>query len=362
MKILLICNTSDSVINFRRALIEKLQAEGNAVSVIAFDEHRRNTIEALGVTFFCVRDKNRELNPFKLFSLKKRYLSLIRRVRPDVVFTFMLKPNIFGVRAAKKARVPKIFSMVEGAGDVFINNGLKWKLIRFAVCKMYRKSFRYAQKVFFLNWDDKTEFLSRKLVKEEQCEVIPGIGVDLEHFAFKPIVNHNVFLMVARMLKTKGVMEYCAAARLVKQSHPEAVFNYLGGEGTIKVANIQEYIDDGSINYLGTTSDVRPCLEECAVFVLPSYREGLPMSVMEAEATGRAVITADSVGCRDSIENGGNGYLVDCSDPQALSVKMIWFLENPEEIVRMGENSRNLAETKFNRKAINAKIYEEITA
>ncbi len=362
MKILLICNTSDSVINFRRPLIEKFQAEGNTVSVIAFDEQRRDKIEALGVAFYCVRDRNRALNPLKLFSLKKHYLSLIRKIGPSIVFTFMLKPNIFGVRAAKKAGVPKIFSMVEGAGDVFVNNGLKWKLIRVAVCKMYRKSFRYAKKVFFLNGDDKAEFLSRKLVKEEQCEVVPGIGVDLERFAFKPIINHHVFLMVARMLKTKGVMEYCAAARLVRQSHPEAVFNYLGAEGTIRVADIQEYIDDGSICYLGTAEDVRPHLENCVLLLLSSYREGMPMSIMEAEATGRGIVASNSIGCKDTVVEGYNGFLIERGDYRAMAEKCIYILEHPQEADLMGKNSRKFAEEKFDQKEINSKIYEEVTA
>lgn len=356
MKILLICNTSGSIINFRKKLIEKLQEKSHTVCAVAFDEEFKEDIENRGVEFYSVNDKNRTVNPLKILTLKKRYLSIIKKVQPDIVFTFMLKPNIFGVRAAKKAGVKKIFSMVEGTGDVFINNGLKWKLIRFVVCKMYKKSFKSSQKVFFLNNDDRAEFLSRKLVKPEQCEIIPGIGVDFEHFAYKPIKNNNTFLMVARMLKTKGVIEYCKAARIVKQSHPEAVFNYLGGEGNIKVADIQEYIDDGSLNYLGTTKDVRPYLEECSVYVLPSYREGMPISIIEAEATGRAVIASNTNGCRDTVIEGDNGFLIACRDYNALADKIIWFLENPDEAKRMGQNSRNFAEEHFDQKKINEEI------
>jgi len=192
---------------------------------------------------------------------------------------------------------------VEGAGDVFIYNTIKWRFIRFMVCKLYKNSFKRVKKVFFLNNEDKTEFLSRKILKKEQCEIVHGIGVNLEYFAYKPIKTDRTFLMVARMLKTKGVYEYCKCARTVKQKYPDAVFNYLGAEGTVKLSDIQEYIDDGSINYLGTTKDVRPYLEECTAFVLPSYREGMSMSIMEAAATGRAVLATDTVGCRDSIIN-----------------------------------------------------------
>ncbi|MDE7337463.1 MAG: glycosyltransferase family 4 protein, partial [Clostridia bacterium] len=273
------------------------------------------------------------------------------------VFTFMMKPNIFGVAAAKQAKVEKIYSMFEGAGDVFIKNGLKWKAIRTLVCSMYRKSFRHSQKVFFLNEDDKKEFLDRRLVKSEQCEIIRGIGVDLEKFEQRPIQNANTFLMIARMLTTKGVLEYCKAARKVKQNYPNAVFNYIGGEGTLKISDINEYIDDGSINYLGTTKDVRPFIAESSVFVLPSYREGMPVSVMEAEATGRAVIVADNPGCRESIKDGYNGFLVNGDNlVDGLTEKIIWFLENTDQVAAMGNNSRQFAEENFDYKKINEKI------
>lgn len=361
MKILLICNTSGSILTFRRTLIAKLQNEGHSVVVISFDGKNEDVIKEMGVEFYKVDDSNRSMNPSKVLTLKKKYFKAIRQIQPDIVFTFMLKPNIFGVRAAKKARVKKIFSMVEGAGDVFINNGLKWKLVRMVVCKMYRKSFKYARKVFFLNNDDKDEFISRKLVKEEQCVVIPGIGVDLEHFAYKPVKNYRTFLMIARMLKTKGVIEYCEAARIVKQKYPDAVFNYLGAEGNLKVSDIQEYIDDGSVNYLGTTLDIRPYIEDCSGIVLPSYREGMPMSIMEAEAVGRAVVATDVPGCRHSVENGKNGLLVKKGDVQTLVGALIRLLGNPEQIDAMGRSSRILAEHKFDHRKINDEIVRECT-
>lgn len=358
MKILLICSTSNQIVTFRKNLIEKLQSENCDVYTIAFDDKNKELISERGVIHFSISGSNRSINPFNILSLKKNYYKIIKNVNPDIVFTFMLKPNIFGVRAAKKAGIQKIFSMVEGAGDVFINKGLKWKIIRAVVCKMYRKSFRHVNKVFFLNNDDKAEFIERKLVKAEQCEVIPGIGVDTEYFAYKPIKNYCTFLMIARMLKTKGVMEYCKAARIVKQKYPDAVFNYLGAEGNIRVADIQEYIDDGSINYFGTTKDVRPYIADSTIFVLSSYyREGLPMSIMEAESVGRGVITTDNVGCRDTVENGYNGFLVKSRDYEEMAEKVIWCIEHPQEAEQFGLNSRKLAEEKFEQKNVNEKLW-----
>lgn len=360
-KFLLICGNSQTVITFRLGLIKALQKKGYAVSVVALDNDYKDEIAAQNIDFYSICVQNRSLNPFGMQKLKKNYRALIERLKPDVVFTFMLKPNIFGVRAAKKCQIKQIFSMVEGAGDVFANNGIKWKIIRSVVCKMYRRSFRHVKKIFFLNTDDKKEFVLRKIVKEEQCIVISGIGVDTERFTYRPIKNYNTFLMIARMLKTKGVLEYCKAARIVKEKYPDAVFNYLGAEGNIKVEDIQEYIDDGTLKYLGTTKDVRPYLEECAVFVLPSsYREGLPMSIMEAEAVGRMVITYNVIGCREAIEDKYNGFLVEAGNYEALSQKFIWCLEHGEEVALFGKNSRLLAEKRFAKDIINNKILDTI--
>lgn len=356
MKILLLCTTSGSVVTFRKSLIETLQKNNFEVSVVAFDGKNKELIRSRGVDFHVIEDENRSTNPLKILSLKRKYVKIIKEINPDIVFTFMMKPNIFGVSAAHKCGVKKIFSMVEGAGDVFINGGLKWRFIRSVVCRMYRKSFRYSKKIFFLNHDDKREFIACKIVTEEKSEIIPGIGVDIAHFSYKPVKNKNVVLMIARMLKTKGVMEYCQAARIVKQTYPDAVFNYLGGEGTLKVSDIKEYIDDGSVNYLGTTVDVRPYLEDCSVYVLPSYREGMPVSVMEAMSVGRAVVASDVPGCRETVIDGENGYLVPLGDAEAIADRIKRLFSEFEKTVEMGSKSRVLTEEKYDQDKINEKL------
>ncbi|MCM1367591.1 MAG: glycosyltransferase family 4 protein [Roseburia sp.] len=364
MKVLLICTTTNQIVNFRKGLIERLQEVGCEVGAVAFDDENteinRDEIARRGVKFFTVNDTGRGLNPFKAASLKRRYAKIIKEFAPDTVFTFMMKPNIFGVRAARACGVTNIFSMVEGAGDVFINNGLKWRLIRAVACRMYRRSFSKARKVFFLNADDMAEFTGRKLVNKDKCAISDGIGVDLSRFGQKPVENADRFLMIARMLKSKGVTEYCRAAREVRKSYPNAMFDYVGEEGTVKLSDIQEYIDDGSIVYHGVTRDVRPYLEACGVYVLPSYREGMPMSVMEAEATGRAVITTSAVGCRSAVEDGVNGFTVSVGDSGALAAAMMRFLEKPELVAAMGEASRALAERRFDKDIINKKLVDAV--
>lgn len=361
-KILLLCGASQTVLNFRVGLIKALIESGWQVSVSVLDSKFKEEIQTLAIeNLYCAEENNRSVNPFAALRLEKYYKKIIKESQPEAVMTFMLKPNTFGVAAAHKAGVKNIVSMVEGAGDVFINRGLKWAILRKLVCFLYKKFFRYCKRVVFLNRDDQTEFVGRRLVKEEQCALLPGIGVNLDRFAFKPLKNQRTFLMVARMLKTKGIYEYCECARIVKRKYPDAVFDYLGAESNVTLADIREYLDDGSVNYLGVAKDVRSYLENCTIFMLPSsYREGVPMSIMEAEAVGRAVITSDNIGCKETVKDGYNGFLVPKGDAEMMAEKAIWCIEHPKKAEEMGRNARAFAEEKFNQRKINEKIIGEI--
>ena len=360
MKILLITPTSWQVIGFRSKLIEQMQKNNHEVSVITFDSIHQDEIRVRGVGFYCTNDSNRSGNPLKVFSLKNRYYKIIKKINPDLVFTFMLKTNIFGVLATYKAGIKKIYSMVEGGGDVFINQSLKWRFIRYYIRYLYKKSLKHSRKVFFLNKDDQLEFISKKIIKEQQSEIVNGIGVDLHNFYFSPITHKNNFLMVARLLKNKGVFEYCECARIVKHAYPNAIFNYVGEEGDISVSDLAVYINSGAINYHGYSKDVRKFYLESSVFVLPSYREGLPVSVMEAEAMGRMIITTDTNGCRDTVIDGKNGFLVKVGDVESLVKKVLWCIENEHEVIKMGKNARHYAEQKYDHAKVNIQILEKI--
>lgn len=359
-KILLIDLLSKHILTFRKKLIEKLQRENYDITVIVFDDIYKKEIEAQGIKFYCLKDDNRGLNFFKILTLKHRYYKIIKDVKPDVVFTFMLKPNLFGVKAAKKAGVENIYAMVEGAGDTFIYNSIKWKVIRLVVCALFKRSFRFPKTVFFLNTDDKLEFVQRKLVTADKCEIINGIGVDTEKFNFTPVKNQRTFLMIARMLKTKGIFDYLEAAKIVKQKYPDAVFNYLGAEVTVKKSDIKGYIDKGIVNYLGVTKDVRPYIEDCTVTVLPSYREGLAVVNIEAGAMGRATITTATNGAKETVIDGKTGFLVPVKNPQSVAEKCIYIIEHPEEAVEMGIKAREFVKETFNADAIVEKIYSII--
>lgn len=363
MRVLLICPKSSVFLNFRKKLIEKLQGLGHTVCGLAFDNEQEEIIRSRNIEFYYFKDANRSLNPFKILTLKKRYARAIEKIKPDLIFTFMLKPNIYGILGAKKVGYDNIYAMVEGAGDTFNNKGLKWKIIHSVVCCGYKKSLKHAKKVFFLNSDDKKEFIEKGFVTEDQCEQIPGIGIDFEKFEKKPIKNEKTFLMVSRLIESKGVLQYCEAAKIVKQKYPEATFNLLGRQCSITDKMLKDYIDSGIISYLGETKDVRPYYEACSVHVLPTYyREGLVTVNMEASAVGRAIITCNNTGTSETVKDGYSGFLVPTKDVNALAEKMIYFLENPDKVYEMGENARKYAEENFNQKIINEKICKIIGA
>ena len=362
MKILLFCNLSQNIYNFRVPLINALKDKGYEVETMSLDDAYQDMLAKEGIKNYSMDVKYRSINPFSILAMKKRIKRTIKDSHPDVVFTFMPKPNIYGVQTAHKLKIKNIFSMVEGAGDAFINKSIKWKIIKKVECILYKKAFKHASKVFFLNNDDKAEFEMLKLVKRGQGIVVNGIGVDLEKFAFEPInKSSNKFIMIARMLETKGIYEYCKCAELVKKTHPEAEFMYLGGEGSVKVADIQKYIDNESINYLGTTTDVRPYIKKSLLLLLlSSYREGLPMTIMEAESMGRGIITSNNIGCKETVQDGYNGFIVEQKDYETMAKKCIEVLENKNLAERFGKNARKFAEDKFDHKKINQQIFDVV--
>ena len=361
MKFLFVMTTSSNVINFRADFIRFLKEKGHEVSVIAHDDERKSDVLNLGVSaFYCAKQDNRSLNPFSILTYKKTLKEIISKEKPDYLFTYQLKPNVFGTIAGKKAGVKNIYSFVEGLGDVYVNNSFKWKIIRLVVNSLYKRAFRHAKAVCFLNEEDKMEFVNRKLVKQEKCHVFHLVGLDLNHFKYCDVKNNARFLMVARMLKTKGLFEYFECARIVKEKYPNAIFDYVGAEGSQKISDVQDYVDKGIVNYHGVQKDVRPFYENATVNVLPSYREGLGLVNAEAGAIGRMSITCNVVGTKDTVKDGYNGFLIEKENVNQLVEKVIWCIENPEEVAKMGKNARTFVEQHFERSKINERVYKTI--
>lgn len=359
-KIVLICGATYSVVKFRYDLVQKMKQCGFEVSIIALDNKYVDEINTWGVNFYCINSNSRSVNPIEKLLLIRKIKKRLDLIKPDIVFSFQTAPIIIGTLAAKKSKIKNIYAKLEGAGDVFVYNSFKWKTLRLIICALYKYVFKKVKKVIFENNDDKNEFVRRKLITLDKCVVIKSVGVDIDKYSYKEFTNYNTFLMIARLKPSKGVIEYCDAARIVKKKHPEAKFKYIGDELTLKISDIQKYIDDNTIEYLGYIDNIIPYLEDCFVHVLPSYREGFGLVTIQAGSIGRTSIVTDVEGSRDAVINNKTGYIVPSKNVDALVEKMIYALEHVEEMIKMGKNARELVVSNFDCRMINSLIVEEI--
>lgn len=360
-----------SVYNFRGSLIRLLVSQGITVFALApdYDAVSRGKVLELGAKPIDFRLSRAGFNPIRDFFDSIRLLLVLRDLKVDAIFAYFIKPVIYGTLAAVIVGVKKRFAMIEGAGFVFneyqSNSNLRI-LLRFIVTCLYRFSLRFADRVFFLNPDDKRLFIETGMVDHNKVTLLNGIGVDLDHFSSKPPVTQPVsFVMVARLLREKGVYDYVEAARLVKSMHPEVRFFLLGSVDanpeSLSQVEIDAWQTEGLIVCPGHVSDVRDWIERVSVFVLPSYyREGLPRSIMEAMAMGRPIITSDTVGCRETVEEGINGFKVPARSPNLLADAMMAFIQQPELISEMGAKSRQFAQNKYDVSKINMQILSDL--
>jgi glycosyltransferase involved in cell wall biosynthesis len=368
MKILVVASFADSLIGFRKPLILALLNKGLVVHVAAPELTTNNKViselHSLGVITHDISMQRTGMNPlsdlFALFSIWK----LMRRVKPNYFLGYTIKPVIYGNLAALLARVPNRFALITGLGFAFIGEegGARSKL-RALVQGLYRFALKHVNTVFFQNPDDEKLFRDLRILSStaNSC-VVNGSGVDVSQFEVAPLnLNKPIrFLLIARLLGDKGVREYVSAAAEIKKSFPDTVFDLVGwidkNPDSITQTELDAWVSAGTVNYLGRLSDVRPTISECSVYVLPSYREGTPRTVLEAMAMGRAVITTDAPGCRETVVDGDNGYLVPMKDSESLVTAMLKFIENPELVIEMGLRSRIIAEEKYDVRKVNEQM------
>lgn len=366
VKIVFITSHAPSLVAFRLPLIRLLVRMGYSVYALApnFCDKTRSVLGALGVCPLDCPMSRTGTNPLVDVANTWKLVRLLDRLKPDVTLAYFVKPVIYGSIAARIAGVPRRFAMVEGLGFVFASAvnapTFKRRLLRHLVLWLYKLGMSCAHRVIFLNPDDRAELVSAGVVPESKTYLLGGIGVDLDMWPMSPPVFEPVtFLMVARLLREKGVEEYAEAARLVKLRYPRARFILLGGiddnPGSITATEVRAWVDDGRLEWHGHVS-VQPWLRQTSVYVLPSYREGVPVSTQEALAMGRPVITTDVPGCRETVVEGLNGYLVPPRDPRALADKMCIFIQQPALIERMGRESRRLAEERFDVHKVNRRL------
>jgi glycosyltransferase involved in cell wall biosynthesis len=361
VRVAIVLNTSWNIWNFRRGLVKALQAAGHEVLAIAPPDDYSSRLESeLGCRYVPILMENKGTNPLKDAQLTRRFLGVYKRERPDVVLHFTIKPNIYGTLAARLAGVPSI-NNVSGLGTVFLIENLVSKVAR----GLYRLAFRFPHKVFFQNNDDRELFIRYGLIRPARTGLVPGSGVDLARFRPQPAAEKAaaapfIFLMVARVLYEKGIVEYFAAARQVRAAlGPGQVrfqllgaFDEAGGVGVPR-ATFEQWLAEGLIDYLGTSDDVAAHLHRADCVVLPSYREGTPKTLLEAAACGKPLITTDVPGCRETVQNGYNGYLCQVRSAPDLADKLLAVAQlPPARLAAMGAASRQLAETKFDEQLV----------
>ena len=338
--------------------------------VSEYSQDELNGIAALGAIPITYESKRGGMNPLadtkSTYSLFKK----IEEIAPDLVLSYFSKPVIFGTLAAKFAKVPRVIGMLEGLGYAFTEQpeGLskKAQLIKSIQVLLYKIALPQLDKVIFLNPDDPKDLLESHNIKVNKLGILGGIGLDLDEYSYQPIDTTDLpisFLFIGRMLKEKGIHEFIAAAKIVKQSYPDVQFTVLGAidssnPGALQQSELDRLISLNIINYPGQVDDVQKWIAASHVFVLPSYREGVPRSTQEAMAIGRAVITTDVPGCRETVINGVNGFLIEKWNPQALAEKMIYFIEHPEEMKKMGYESYKIAQDKFDAHKVNKRLID----
>ncbi|MGK5090828.1 glycosyltransferase family 4 protein [Deltaproteobacteria bacterium TL4] len=372
MKIVVFGSLAHSLINFRGILLKDIQDQGHEVIACAsrdglLQDYKEveKTLDAQNIRFYAVDMNNRGMNPWEDLKTLWQLFRLFRKIKPDMILSYTIKPVIYGSLAGYFSRVPHRFSMVTGIGHLLIGDSFKHKLVRLLILPLYRRALRRNNVIFFQNSDDLQLFQNLNLVLPGQSQIINGSGIDLEYFPFTPPLKHPViFLMISRLLAEKGVREYIDAAKIIKRKYPDTSFRLIGpllvGSREISLEQVQQWEKDQYIEYLGETPDVRPFISQVNVYVLPSYREGTPRTVLEAMAMGRPIITTDVPGCRETVIDGENGFLVPVKDAQALALAMEKLIQNPELIAVMGQKSRTLAEQKYDVHQVNQVILKSM--
>lgn len=359
-RVVLFGSYAPSLIHFRGHLIREMADRGHEVFAIApaIDDALAAMLREFGATAVSVDLGRTSLDLREALRAGRRLRELMRGIRPDVLIAYTVKPIAIGVPAARAAGVPRVVTLVTGLGYAF-TGGLEFKRLvsRASATWFYRRAFRKSDVAVFQNPDDREDFARlRVLPRSTRTGLINGSGVDVEHFSPSPPPPEPSFLMIARMVGDKGVREYAAATRKLKQLHPEVRVSLIGAIDTEPHAITPQELEEfrsGGVDYLGPQADVRPFIAGHSVYVLPSYREGTPRSVLEALAMGRAVITTDAPGCRQTVDHGENGLLVRPRDADALLAAMLHLVRNPTLLKPMGEASRLKAEEKYDVRKVN---------
>ncbi len=355
MKIAIVINTSWNIYNFRKGLVQFFLERGDKVVSIAPEDDFSHELMKWGCEYDPIEISGTGMNPAEdlrlIFSLRKK----LKKHQPDVVLTYTIKPNLYGSIAAGSLGIPCICN-VSGLGTVFLWTGL---IRRFAVL-LYSFGFRYNSWVFFQNDEDRDDFLSFVKLSKAKTSILPGSGINTSEFSFSPFKKKRktTFLMISRLIVEKGVSDYIDAIRIIKRDRDDVEFILVGNldeahSRAISKNMLDQWIEDGLVNYKGQLSDVKPEIQKTDVIVLPSYREGTPRTLLEGGAMGKALLATDVPGCRQVVRDGYNGFLFKLKNPQDLADKIKLYLAlNEDERMEMSINSRKWIENTFDEKIV----------
>lgn len=355
MKIAIVLNTSWNIYNFRMGLINSILENGHDITAIApRDEYTPHLVEA-GCSYEEVTMDSRGANAIKDFGLIIELLGIYRRIKPDVILHYTIKPNIYGTLAASILRIPAV-NNVCGLGTAFLNKGLVSKI----AIGMYKLAFKFPKLIYFQNDDDKRFFEENNIIKNNATQVLPGSGINLSHFKPAPEVANKkfTFLLISRLIHDKGIIEYIDAVRYLKEKGIDANFQILGNKDTEHRRGISEdiinsWIESNVVEYLGSTDDVRPFINKADCVVLPSYREGTPKSLLEAASSAKPIVATNVAGCTNIVQDNVNGLLCNVKDVKDLADKLEAMTNMPKSrLEKMGKESRKIVEERFDEQIV----------
>jgi glycosyltransferase involved in cell wall biosynthesis len=364
MKIVVLSSHTSSLFWFRMDMMKDFIKSGHSVIALGPEPEENWTFrfEKSGIDYKQLFVERNGTNPLSDLKTYREIYRFLKEEKPDKVFAYQAKTVIYGCLASKANRISEVYPLIAGLGSIFRGVGLKNQIIKQIMKIQYRAACKASKRVFFQNVDDKNEFVSNGLVEDEKTKILNGSGVNLERFKPEPLPDKPAFLFIGRLIKDKGVLEYMQACKLIKSEYPEVrcmlVGPYDSNPSALRPDEMKPFLDQQVIEYFGEQIDVRPFLKLCSTFVLPSYHEGTPKTVLEAMATGRSIITSDAPGCRETVTDGLNGYLVKTKDIQGLYKKMKVLIENPELSKSMAQKSIELARDKYDVVLVNKSIME----
>lgn len=362
MKIAILSSHTPTLFYFRLDMMHMFGKLGYEVVAIGNEDEKKWSQQFLdnGIKYRAIKIDRNRLNPLNDLSTVISIKNVLQQEKPDKIFVYQAKTVVYGSIVAGFLGIREVYPLIAGIGSVFLSNDVKGSIVKWVLTIEYRYAMKFCEKIFFQNEDDIRLFVALKIVERKDTVLLRGSGVNLEKFQVQKLPREIVFLFMGRLIRDKGICEYLEACKIIKMEFPKVRCLLLGGYDTNPSALTKEelkpFIKSGVIEYFGEQLDVRPFFAQCSVFVLPSYREGTPKAVLEAMACGKAIITTDVPGCRETVEDGKNGYLIEAKNVSALVAKMKQFINNPGLVKDMALVGRKLVEDVFDVNKVNQVI------